>query len=81
MSERRSLTVTATELLEGIKRLESRVSRVSNLQEVRAFTHEKCEEDRELLLEFVKDVWLNKYPTKPRVIAAAGRLLDKIGQR
>ncbi len=30
---------------------------------------------------FIRDVWLNKYPTKPRIIAAAGRLLDEIEVR
>lgn len=77
----RRITDVSSELLETIKRLESRVEKMVDIQAAQDILGDHADAEREELLQFVRDVWLNKYPTKPRVIAAAGRLLDKLGER
>lgn len=65
-------------LLDSLHQRIERLEDLSNALDARATQDEN---DLAECVTFLQDVFLNKYPTKPRIIAATGRLLQKIGVR
>lgn len=53
---------------ELLTRIEARVARMEELAQISHMDYDQLADDYAAALAFIKDVWLNKYPTKPRVI-------------